>query len=230
MNLAYIKGPPVAIFAGSWMCEKSPVDGTPVALGEPFGDCSPEVARLMSIATTVWHVKRTGVKVYVSRDLGEDGVDAAYAGGADGVVEELKASKGRYEEGAEHVVLQPQGLEELLNAVRHIAEAARRPFGVLVVANPRDVAVYAPYVDGVVLTGGWTEVVVAPTEVLPEVGRCLHCGVDFLMYGGEVRRCLYCGRKLMRVITHVKPPRSRAVFRSVFKKYQSIYLIRFRVV
>lgn len=212
------------------MCEKSPVDGTPVALGEPFGDCPPDVARLMSIATTVWHVKRAGVKVYVSRDLGEDGVDAAYAGGADGVVEELKASKGRYEEGADYVVLQPSGLEDLVNAVRQIAEAARRPFGVLVVADFRDAATYAPYVDGVVLTGGWAEVAVAPTELLPEVGRCLHCGVDFLMYGGEVRRCVYCGRRLTKVITQVKPPRSRAVFRSVFKKYQNISLLRFRIV
>jgi len=230
MYLAYIRGPPVAIFAGSWMCAKSPVDGTPVALGEPFGDCDPAVARLMSIATTVRLAKSMGVKVFVSRELGEDGVDAAFAGGADGVVEELSFSRGEYREGVKFILFEPRDVVELVNAVRSIGESARRPFDVLVATSFQQVEVFAPYVDGVVLTGGWAPVEVDEVGALPEVGRCLHCGIDYLMYCGGIRRCVYCGRRLSKVVTSVKPPRSRAVFRSVYRKYSNISRLRFKVV
>jgi len=47
---------------------------------------------------------------------------------------------------------------------------------------------------------------------------------------GGIRRCIYCGRRLSRVITSVKPPRSKAVFRSVYKKYTNLTRLRFKVV
>ncbi|ACB40131.1 hypothetical protein [Pyrobaculum neutrophilum] len=230
MPLAYVGGPPVAVFAGSWLCSKSPIDGTPIALGEPFGDCDPSVARLMSIATSVRLAKQAGARVFVSRELGEDGVDAAFAGGADGVLEELDYEVGRYREGAKFVLFEGRDVAEVVNAVRRTAEEARRPFDVLVAVDLGQVGVFAPYVDGVVLRGGWVEVEVGATEVLPEVGRCVHCGVDYLMYSGALRRCLYCGRRLARVVTSVRPPRSRAVFRSIYRKYASLPKIRLKIV
>lgn len=229
MYLAYVRGPPVAVFAGSWLCSKSPVDGTPIALGEPFGDCDPAVARLMSIATTVRMAKAHGARVFVSRELGEDEVDAAFAGGADGVLEELKFSRGGCVEGVRFVLLEPRGLEELVNSIREIAESARGSFDVLVATEFERVGVFAPYVDGVVVVGGWVTVEVKEVKTLPEVGRCLHCGVDYLMYSGGIRRCIYCGRRLSKVVASVKPPRSRAVFRSVYRKYTNLSKLRFKV-
>ncbi len=230
MYLAYVRGPPVAVFAGSWLCSKSPVDGTPIALGEPFGDCDPGVARLMSVATTVRMAKALGVKVFVSRELGEDGVDAAFAGGADGVLEELQFSRGEYKEGTRFVLLEPRSVEELVNAVRNIAEVVRKPFDVLVATVLERAGEYAPYVDGLVMVGGCVPIEVKEVGDLPEVGRCLHCGIDYLMYSGGIRRCIYCGRRLSRVVTSVKPPRSKAVFRSVYKKYTNLTRLRFKVV
>jgi hypothetical protein len=230
MYLAYVRGPPVAVFAGSWLCSKSPVDGTPIALGEPFGDCEPAAARLVSVATTVRMAKALGVKVFVSRELGEDGVDAAFAGGADGVLEELQFSRGGYGEGARFVLLEPRNVEELVNTVRNVAEAVHKPFDVLVATTLEGAGNFAPYVDGLVLVGGWVPVEVEEVGELPEVGRCLHCGIDYLIYGGGIRRCVYCGRRLSRVVTSVKPPRSRAVFRSVYKKYANLTRLRFKVV
>ncbi|MEM5827262.1 MAG: hypothetical protein QXT46_04575 [Pyrobaculum sp.] len=229
MYLAYIKGPPVAIFAGSWLCVKSPIDGTPIALGEPFGDCQSGVARLMSIATSVRMAKQTGVKVFVSAALGEDGVDAAFAGGADGVLEELKYSVGEYREGARYVVFEPHDLIDLANSIRRAAESGRKPFDIIAVGSLDVVLKLAPYVDGVVIKEGWVEVEVGEVGVLPEIGRCIHCGVDYLMYGGEVKRCIYCNRKLTRVLTNAKPPRSRPVFRSVYKKYVGVTHLRLKV-
>ncbi|ABL89036.1 conserved hypothetical protein [Pyrobaculum islandicum DSM 4184] len=230
MLLAYVRGPPVAVFAGSWLCSKSPIDGTPVALGEPFGDCDPVVARLMSIATSVRIVKQTGTKVFISRELGEDGVDAAFAGGADGVLEELDYAVGDYRNGVKFVLLEPRDVSDLLNAVRTIAEKARKSFDVLVATDLDKVGVFAPYVDGVVLKGGWVTIEVGEVGYVPEIGRCLYCGVDYLMYSGVLRRCIYCGRKLTKVITSAKPPRSRAVFRSIYRKYVSLNKLRFKIV
>lgn len=230
MYLAYIKGPPVAVFAGSWLCSKSPVDGALVALGEAFGDCEMSVARLMSIATSVRTLKLRGTKVFISQSLGEDGVDAAYAGGADGVLEELNCSYGDFREGARCVVLKASDLAELANSVRKLAERHRRPFDVFVEGPLDAVLALAPYVDGVAPTGGWVEVEVGEAAYLPEVGRCLHCGVDYLMYSGELKRCIYCNRKLVKVVTSTRPPRSRAVFRSVYKKYLGVSTLRLKVV
>lgn len=230
MNLAYIKGPPVAVFAGSWLCSKSPLDGTPIALGEPLGDCDPAIARLMSIATSVRLVKQTGVKVFISRELGEDGVDAAYAGGADGVLEELAVSVGNYSEGAKYVLLETPSIEELVNTVRQIAEVVKKPFDVLAVSTPESAPRFAPYVDGIFLKSGWVEVEVGPAGTLPEVGRCIHCGVDYLMYRETIRRCVHCGRRLARVITEVRPPRSRAVIRAVYMRYRNLARLKWKVV
>ncbi|MFN3804196.1 MAG: hypothetical protein ACK4SY_03985 [Pyrobaculum sp.] len=230
MNLAYVGGPPVAIFAGSWRCVKSPIDGTPVAVGEPVGNCDADIARLMSIATTVRLVKRLGVKVFVSTELGEEGVDAAYAGGADGLFEELAVSHGGYREGARYVLFDVSTVEELANAVRKVAESAGRPFDILAAADFEKAPLLAPHVDGLFLKGGWVHIEVAETRLLPEIGRCLHCGVDYLMYGSQIRRCIYCGRKLARVITETRPPRSRAVFRSVYRKYLGVERLRLKIV
>ncbi|ABO07747.1 hypothetical protein [Pyrobaculum calidifontis] len=229
MKLAYVKGPLVAVFAGSWLCEKSPVDGVPILLGEPIGECAGDVARLISIATTVRAVKRLGARVYVSEALGADGVDAAFAGGADGVVEELGASKDAAG-GTQAVVVEAGDVAELLNKARRLGEEVRRGFEVLVAA-PFDKAVeLAPFVDGVVLTGGWVEVGLEEVGHVPEVGRCTACGVDYLMYGETIRRCVYCGRRLVKVITSTRPPRSRPVFRAVAKKYLKLAIHRFKVV
>ncbi|MGB9703873.1 MAG: hypothetical protein ACPL3C_00365 [Pyrobaculum sp.] len=230
MKLAYVRGPPMAVFAGSWMCSTSPIDGVPVALGEPFGDCDPGVARLMSIATTVRFAKLTGARVYVSMELGEDGVDAAYAGGADGVLEELSFSRDEYREGARFVVLEGRSVEDVVNKVRELAERYKKPFDVLVATEYEYVRIFAPFVDGVVLTGGWVEVGVAPIGHLPEVGRCIHCGVDYLMYSGSAKRCIYCGRRLTRVLSAARPPRSRAVFRSIYRKYIAVTNLRIKII
>lgn len=230
MYLAYVKGPPVAVFAGSWLCVKSPLDGTPMALGEPLGDCDPAIARFMSIATSVKLVKQTGVKVFVSKELGEDGVNAAYAGGADGVLEELAVSIGNYGEGTRYVLLETSSVEELVNTIRKIAEVVKKPFDVLAASTLEIAPRFAPYVDGIFLKGGWVEIEVEVVRELPEVSRCVHCGVDYLMYGEVAKRCMYCGRRLTRVITEVKPPRSRAVFRAVYKRYRDLSGLRWKVV
>jgi len=228
MKLAYVKGPLVAVFAGSWLCEKSPVDGVPILLGEPIGECAGEAARLISIATTVRAVKRLGARVYVSEALGADGVDAAFAGGADGVLEELGASKDAA--GGAQAVVEASDVAELLNKVRRLGEEARRGFEVLVAAPFEKAVEFAPFVDGVVLTGGWVEVGLEEVGHVPEVGRCTACGVDYLMYGGAIRRCVYCGRRLVKVITSTRLPRSRPVFRAVAKKYLKLTIHRFKVV
>ncbi|MEM0462866.1 MAG: hypothetical protein QXS00_02445 [Pyrobaculum sp.] len=229
MRLAYVKGPPVAVFAGSWRCSTSPVDGVPIALGEPFGDCDPGVAKLISIATTVRYVKLMGAKVYVSNSLGEEGVDAAFAGGADGVLEELSHAWGEYKEGAKFVVFSTSDVAELVNAVRGVAERAGRPFDVLVATSFDKAHVFVPYADGIVVTGGWVGIELAEVSRLPEIGRCINCGVDYLMYSGSLRRCIYCGRRLIRVISSTRPPRSRAVFRSVFNKYKGLSSLRLKI-
>jgi coenzyme F420-reducing hydrogenase delta subunit/DNA-directed RNA polymerase subunit RPC12/RpoP len=228
--LAYVRGPPVAVFAGSWLCSKSPVDGTPIALGEPFGDCEVGVARLMSIATSVRIAKQLGVRVFVSEELGEDAVDAAFAGGANGVLEELRYSEGDYREGAASVLLRPRDLAELVNTVRVIAETHRKPFDVLIAASLDRVHEFAPYVDGVVIVDGWVPVSVGEAGEIPEIRRCAHCGVDYLIYSNPVRRCIYCGRRLSGVIASTRPPRSRAVFRSVFKRYAGVTRLRVKIV
>ncbi|AAL64185.1 hypothetical protein [Pyrobaculum aerophilum] len=230
MKLAYARGPPIAVFAGSWKCTVSPIDGTPIALGEPFGDCEPDIDRLISIATTVRIIKQMGVKVFISRELGEDEVDAAYAGGADGVLEELSFSRDEYRDGVQFVLFQPADPVELVNRVREIAQRHKKPFDVLVATSFENAKVFAPYVDGVVLTGGWVGVELTRIDHLPEVGRCVHCGMDFLMYGNSLKRCVYCGRRLIKVITSTRPPRSKAVFRSVFKQYVNVNRLRFKVV
>ncbi|MFN7106092.1 MAG: hypothetical protein ACK4M3_05865 [Pyrobaculum sp.] len=230
MNLAYVRGPPVATFAGSWRCVKSPIDGTPVALGEPLGDCDADIARLMSIATTVRLVKTLGVKVFVSAELGGEGIDAAYAGGADGVFEELATSHGDYREGARYVLFEVSTVGELANTARKVAESAGRPFDILAATDFEKAPLFAPHVDALFLKGGWIHIEVAETRLLPEIGRCIHCGVDYLMYGSQIRRCIYCGRKLTRVITETRPPRSRAVFRSVYRKYLGINKLRLKIV
>lgn len=223
MFLAYVKGPPVAVFAGSWLCAKSPIDGTPVALGEPIGDCEGQVARLISIATTVRMVKQTGARVFVSRSLGEDGVDAAFAGGADGVLEEVSV-------GGSYMLIKASDLASLVNKAREIAEVYKRPFNILLEADLDKALELGPYVDAVYLAGGWIEVEVGEVKELPEIGRCAKCGVDYLMYGGEVKRCLYCGRRLARVITGTRPPRSKAVFHAVYKKYFNIQRLKIKIV
>ncbi|MCU7787069.1 hypothetical protein ODS41_03885 [Pyrobaculum sp. 3827-6] len=230
MKLAYARGPPVAVFAGSWRCTSSPIDGVPIALGEPFGDCGVEVARLISIATTVRLARQMGIKVYVSAELGEEGLDAAFAGGADGVLEELSFSRNEYVEGVKFVVLDGRDVADIVNTVRSLGERFRKPFDVLVATSYEFVPRFASLVDGVVITGGWVDVEVAPVEFIPEVGRCVHCGVDYLMYSGSLKRCIYCGRRLLRVVTATKTPRSRAVYRSVYKKFANITTLRFKIV
>jgi len=223
-------GPLSPCSPGRGSARNPPSTGLPLRLASPFGDCDPAVARLMSVATTVRMAKALGVKVFISRELGEDGVDAAFAGGADGVLEELQFSRGGYGEGARFVLLEPRNVEELVNTVRNVAETVHKPFDVLVATTLEDAGDFAPYVDGLVLVGGWVPAEVEEVGELPEVGRCLHCGIDYLMYGGGIRRCVYCGRRLSRVVTSVKPPRSRAVFRSVYKKYANLTRLRFKVV
>jgi len=214
MFIAYVSGPPVAIFAGSRNCTKSFVDGVAIALGEPIGDCEniEEIKTLMSIATTVHELKKRGIRVYVSRSqLGPDGVMAAYAGGADGVVEELATDK--------IAIIDARSLGELMNKYRELGELRGETLDVFVRGDLETLIKLGAYADGAIPTAGFLEIGVGPCEKLPEIGRCTNCNIDFLMYNKIINKCIYCGRRLKRLYTDRSLPQNPIIFKKIYKKY-----------
>lgn len=224
MILAYDSGPPTAVFAGSWLCSKSPVDGSPIALGEPVGDCgdSEAVSRLSSIATAVHLLKADGARVYFAGS-GDEAL-AAFAGGADGLLSDLRHRVGVPDvpDESAFVLVQATSLEEYRRAVRRAGEVYGRGVEVLPAGDFHNLRALAPYAPAVVLTSVGPIVRFAPAAALPEIGRCAHCGVDFLMYGSRISRCPYCGRRLMRLITDRRPSLRPEVLRSVHRRLASI--------
>ncbi|MEL9991906.1 MAG: hypothetical protein QXP98_05000 [Thermoproteus sp.] len=221
MIVAYGRGPPVAVFAGSWLCSRSPVDGSPIALGEPIGDCEglDKLARLTSIATAVFILKSKGLKVFYNSRNDEERL-AAYAGGADGVLGEIKHRSGLPEapDDAAFVVVEADSAQEVRRAIRQAGEIYRRRIDVLLKADFQKALELGQYASGVVLDGVPDLTSFEPTSVLPEIGRCVHCGVDFLMYGSKINRCLYCGRSLKGVTTQRRPALRPEVVRAIHKK------------
>ncbi|MEZ0248594.1 MAG: hypothetical protein ABWJ97_04925, partial [Thermoproteus sp.] len=220
--VAYGRGPPVAIFAGSWLCSRSPIDGSPIALGEPIGDCEEldKLARLTSIATAVFILKSRGLRVfYDSKD--DEERTAAYAGGADGVLGEIKYRSGlpATPDDAAFVVVEAYGAQEVRRAVRLAGEIYRRKIEVLLKADFQKALDLGQYASGVVLVGPPDLASFEPASALPEIGRCVHCGVDFLMYGSKISRCLYCGRSLKGVTTQRRPALRPEVVRAIHKKF-----------
>lgn len=222
--MAYDAGPSTAIFAGSWLCSKSPVDGSPIALGEPVGDCGdPEaVSRLSSIATAVHLLKAAGAKVFFA-GAGDEAL-AAFAGGADGLLGDLKHRVGVPDAPDESafVLIQATSLEEYRRTVRRAGEIYKRGVEVVPAGDFESLMALAPYAPAVALTSVGPIVRFSPAAELPEVGRCAHCGIDFLMYGARISRCPYCGRRLMRLITDKRPPLRPEVLRSVHRRLASI--------
>lgn len=224
MIVAYARGPPVAVFAGSWLCSRSPVDGTPIALGEPVGDCSsPEkLARLTSIATAVFLLKNKGIKVFYGGRDPEEKL-AAYAGGADGVLDEVKYRLGVPEapDDASFVVVEADEEHEVRRALRRAGEVYRRQIEVLLLADLDKALRLGLYASGVVLRGPPDLAAFEAASALPEIGRCTHCGVDFLMYGARISRCIYCGRALRKVLTQHKPTLKPEILRAIHRKLAS---------
>ncbi len=224
MIVAYARGPPVAVFAGSWLCSRSPVDGTPIALGEPVGDCSlPErLARLTSIATAVFLLKEKGMRVFYGGDDQEE-LLAAYAGGADGALKEVKYRLGVPEspDDSAFVVVEASGEEEVRRALRRAGEVYRRRVDVLLIADLDKALRLGPLASGVVLKEPPNLVAFEEASELPEIGRCTHCGVDFLMYGSKISRCIYCGRSLRGVLTQRKPTLRPEILRAIHRKLAS---------
>ncbi|CCC81562.1 hypothetical protein [Thermoproteus tenax] len=221
MILAYARGPPIAIFAGSWLCTKSPVDGTPVALGEPIGDCenADRLAQLSSLATAVYMIKSRGVKVYYGGSSPEEEL-AAYAGGADGTLSEIKHRFGVPDQAddAALLVVEADSLEELRRYVRRAGEVYRRRVEVALLARFEAAVELGQYISSFVITKAPDIVSFEPATSLPEIGRCIHCGVDFLMYGAKTKRCIYCGRALRGVITQRKPTLRPEILRAIHRK------------
>lgn len=200
------------------------MDGVPVALGEPLGDCSDPaaLAKLMSIATAVRLAKGVAQRVYISRGLGEAEILAAFAGGADGILEDLSSDR--------VAVVEAADAAELGRALRRLGESALRPLTVLLAADLKRAVSLGSLVDGVALRGPWPEIRLEEVEKLPEIGRCLHCGVDYLMYTTRLTRCPHCGAKLSNVVTEAKPKYDKNILRSIYRKYKKLYNIKIKIV
>ncbi|MGC8972943.1 MAG: hypothetical protein ACP5KY_01920 [Thermoproteus sp.] len=224
MIVAYAEGPPVAIFAGSWLCSRSPVDGSPIALGEPVGDCEDveRLERLSSIATSVYLLKSRGLKVFYG-GADEEGRLAAYAGGADAALDEVKHRFGIPEvpDDSAFVVVEAEDAGSLRRALRVAGEVYRRRIDVLLVADLKKALELGRYASGVVLRDVAKVVSFESSSILPDIGRCAHCGVDFLMYGSRIARCIYCGRALRNVLTQRKPPLRPEILRAIHRKLTS---------
>ncbi|MBP1449464.1 MAG: hypothetical protein JZD41_05585 [Thermoproteus sp.] len=232
MILAYGEGPRVAVFAGSWHCSKSPVDGALIALGEPVGDCADPaaVSRLSSIATAVHLLKSLGIKVFFAGS-GEDAL-AAFAGGADGLLSDLKYREGAPDspDDSAFILIKAKTPEEVRRAVRLAGEIYKRRVEVLVAGGFEELKALGPYASAVVLESAPPLVKLESASHLPEIGRCGHCGVDFLMYGARITRCAYCGRRLLKVLTEKRPPQRPEVLRSAHKRLSAYEPLRIVVV
>jgi len=222
--VAYAKGPPLAVFAGSWLCSRSPVDGSPIALGEPVGDCEDvgRLERLSSIATSVYILKSRGLKVFYG-GTGDEERLAAYAGGADAALDEVKHRFGIPEapDDSAFVVVEAEDAGSLRRALRLAGEVYRRRIDVLLAADLEKALELGRYASGVVLKDVAKVVSFERASALPEIGRCTHCGIDFLMYGSRIARCIYCGRALRGVLTQRRPALRPEILRAVHRRLTS---------